>query len=96
MTQPGHDKVGTTRPGRVTTTLWARSYSALCERITWPGRVHDKDVSVTEEFCRDRDFPVVTNLDSDKKKKKTPKIWGVIAWYHNLGIRIPRTRWAWV
>ena len=31
-----------------------------------------------------------------KKKKKTPGIWGVIAWYQSLGIRIHRTRWAWV
>ena len=25
-----------------------------------------------------------------KKKKKTPVIWGVTAWYQSIGIRIPR------
>ena len=28
--------------------------------------------------------------------QRTPGIWGVIAWYQSLGIRLPRARWAWV
>ena len=28
------------------------------------------------------------------KKKMTPEIWGVTAWYQSIGIRIPRARWG--
>ena len=33
----------------------------------------DKGACATGEFCRDRDFSITTNLDSDEKKKKDPK-----------------------
>ena len=82
---------------RTATALWARTIQGLGARMTRSKRLHDKDVHATEEFCRDRDFPVVTDLGSDKKqKKKTPGIWGVTAWYQSISIRIPKTRWAWV
>ena len=50
--------------------------------MTRPGRIQDKDVCTIEELCRDRDFSVATDLDSDKKKRKKEKkktigIWGV-------------------
>ena len=38
--------------------------------MTRQGRVHDKDMRATEEFCRDKDFFVTTDLYRSKKKTK--------------------------
>ena len=62
---------------------WARNDSALGVHTTRFKRVHDKNVRTTKEFCCDRDFSVSTDLDSEKKKKKRPPIFGV----SHLGIR---------
>ena len=64
------------RFGRTHDKAWERGDSALGKHMTRHGRIHDKDVDATEELCRDRDFFVATDLDSDEKKR-TPRIWGV-------------------
>ena len=63
MVQPGRDRVGTTGPKHACDKAWARSNNALGAHMTRPGRVHNKNVHVTEELCRDRDFSVVTRHD---------------------------------
>ena len=37
---------------------------------------NDRDVCVTEDFCRDRDFSITIDLSSGQKKKKNDP-WGV-------------------
>ena len=48
-----------------------RGDSALGVCTTRPGCVHDKDMRTKEEFYRDRDFSVATDLGNDEKKKMT-------------------------
>ena len=47
--------------------------NTLGTHTTRHGHILDKNVCGTEEFCRDRDFSVATDLGSDKKKKKKRK-----------------------
>ena len=56
------------RFGRTHDKAWERGDNALGKHMTRHGLIHDKDVEATEELCRDRDFSVATDLDSDKKK----------------------------
>ena len=66
----------TTRLGREATVLWASTRQGLGAYTirTW---ARQRNFAATEEFCRDRDFSFAIDLDSEKKKKKTPRIWGI-------------------
>ena len=61
MAQPGRDRVGTTGLGSrrqhsrcAHDKAWEHGDSSLGVRTTRPGRVHDKNTRVTEEFYCDR------------------------------------------
>ena len=92
MTQPGRDKVGTTGLGCATIMLWARGYSALGMKLQRSGRVHNMAWARTRQGCaHDKGVLSQQTWTVIKKKKKTPEIWGITAWYQSLGIRIART-----
>ena len=69
LCRDGGGHVRRQRFGRTYDKAWAGGDSTLDKHMTRHGRIHDKDVDATEEFYRDRDFSVATDLDSDKKKK---------------------------
>ena len=60
---------------------------------TKPG-AHDRHASATGMLARQRhecDRGVLSRQTfTEAKKKKTLGIWGVLAWYQSIGIRIPR------
>ena len=71
MTKLAQQGLGTRRQrsGHTHDKAWAHGDNALGMRTARHGYVYDKDVHTTEEFYRDRDFSVTTDLGSDEKKK---------------------------
>ena len=74
------------REGRISTTIgdfYVATELATTESSTTHDRagcakvgVYDRPwVRTKGKFYRDREFSVATDLDSEKKKKKTPRIW---------------------